>query len=108
MRKIEKQMLDALAACESKRIGNTYVECHRVEEGEILEGFECAIVYLHNNPIATVYNPSSLDEHVVVNEWTLRAWPTPTTMSRLRALGVDVCTRKGEIYLNGVPLDRWY
>lgn len=108
MRNIEKEMLDAIAACESKRIGNTFVELNRVDTGEVSDDFECAIVYLHGNPIATVYHPSTSEEHVVVNAWVLRAWPTPTTMSRLRALGVDVCTRKGEIYLNGVQLDRWY
>jgi len=107
MRNIEKEMLDAIAACESKRIGNTFVQFNRVDTGEILDDFECSIVYLHGNPIATVYNPSTLDEHVVVNQWVLREFPTRTTMSRLRALGVDVCTRKGEVYLNGVPLDNY-
>lgn len=63
-------------------------------------------VYLHGHHIATVWNAADGPKrwNVVVNKDTLRAWPTRTTMSRLRALGVDVCTRKGEVLLDGVAL----
>ncbi len=38
---------------------------------------------------------------MVADKDTLLAYPTNTTMSRLRALGIDVCRRKGEVILNG-------
>jgi hypothetical protein len=40
-------------------------------------------------------------EVVQVDTATLLEWPTRTTMSRLRALGADVCTRKGVVMLDG-------
>jgi hypothetical protein len=60
-------------------------------------------VYLHGNHIATVWGAChGRDQWTVeVNTRTLGEYPTRTTMSRLRALGVDVCTRKGEVLLNG-------
>jgi|TARA_B100001094_G_scaffold317252_1_gene359431 hypothetical protein len=60
-------------------------------------------VYLHGNHIATVWGAChGRDKWTVeVNTRTLADYPTRTTMSRLRALGVDVCTRKGEVLLNG-------
>ena len=57
-------------------------------------------VLLHGHEIAQVGRQGG----VVVNASTLRAWPTRTTMSRLRALGADVCTRKGIVHLNGEPI----
>jgi hypothetical protein len=64
------------------------------------------MVRLHGHHIATVWNAChGRDQWAVeVNTDTLRRWPTRTTMSRLRALGVDVCTRKGEVLLDGVAL----
>jgi len=63
-------------------------------------------VYLHGNHIATVWGAChGRDQWTVeVNTRTLGEYPTRTTMSRLRALGVDVCTRKGEVMLDGVAL----
>ena len=59
-------------------------------------------VYLHGHRIATVITRDGvLPPQTRVDVDTLRAWPTRTTLSRLRALGVDVCTRKGEVMLNG-------
>ena len=55
-------------------------------------------VYLHGHEIALINQRTGL---VMVNENTLRAYPTKTTKSRLRALGVDVATRKGVTYLYG-------
>ena len=46
------------------------------------------------------------DDHVHVNRVTLREWPTRTTMSRLRALGVDVYTRKGNVILDNEIITR--
>lgn len=61
-------------------------------------------VYLHGNHIADVYWNMAGDRKVEVDTDTLRDYPTRTTMSRLRALGVDVCTRKGVVHLDGKPL----
>jgi len=92
MRVIEKEMLEAIKQGRYWSKDNT-----RVEPAESTGG---ADVFLHGHHIATVQrNGLAL---VMVN--TLRNWPTRTTMSRLRALGVDVCTRKGEVMLNGAAL----
>jgi hypothetical protein len=90
MRKIEKEMLEAIeSASEFWNKDNTCVE--------FVESTGGSDVFLHGHHIATVQrNGLAL---VMVN--TLRNWPTRTTMSRLRALGVDVCTRKGDVMLNG-------
>ena len=61
-------------------------------------------VYLHGNHIANVFCNMAGDRVVTPNCDTLRDYPTRTTMSRLRALGVDVCTRKGVVHLDGKPL----
>jgi hypothetical protein len=92
MRLIEKEMLEAIEHGRYWWKDNT-----RVTPAESTGG---ADVFLHGHHIATVQrNGLAL---VMVN--TLRAWPTRTTMSRLRALGVDVCTRKGEVLLNNQPI----
>lgn len=90
MRKIEQQMNRAIARGESWAGGNTQVAQHAAG---------CS-VYLHGHLIADIDN----DGTAWANRPTLLDWPTRTTMSRLRALGVDVCTRRGDIYLNGEKL----
>lgn len=55
-------------------------------------------VYLHGNHIASYWHSTG---ELEVNDRTLAHWPTPTTKSRLRALGANVETRKGKTYLNG-------
>ena len=57
-------------------------------------------VFLHGNHIADVWALG----FVSVNQDTLRRWSTPTTKSRLRALGANVSTRKGVTYLNNVAI----
>jgi hypothetical protein len=92
MRLIEKEMLSAINNGRNWSKANTAVEFAESTGG--------SDVFLHGHHIATVQrNGLAL---VMVN--TLRNWPTRTTMSRLRALGVDVCTRKGEVMLNGAAL----
>ena len=90
MRLIEKQMLTAIE-CQDRvwSKDNTGVE-YRANYDE-------SLIYLHGHHIAT-YDYET--EHARANVTTLRKWPTRTTMSRLRALGVDVCTRKGIVYLD--------
>ncbi len=59
-----------------------------------------AKVFLHGNHIADVLNTGALE----VNKETLARWSTPTTKSRLRALGANVSTRKGVTYLDNVAI----
>ena len=87
MRQIEEKMLEAVNNGNSWELANTEV----VSDGDGLSW-----VYLHGNMIAL-----SVDGVIEPIRETLIAWPTRTTMSRLRALGVDVCTRKGDVYLDG-------
>lgn len=86
MRKIEKFMLAAIEHHVPWRMNNTQVSID----------FNTAHVFLHGNHIASVANGN-----VIVNKDTLRAYPTPTTKSRLRALGVNVYTKNFVTYLNG-------
>jgi hypothetical protein len=85
MRQIEKKMIDAIKQGRNFTLDNTHV---------IIDA-NTAHVFLHGNHIASVVND------VIVNKDTLKLFPTPTTKSRLRALGVDVYTKKGITYLYG-------
>lgn len=87
MRKIELEMLAAIESGTRFTKDNTTVVITAVN----------AEVYLHGNHIATVGRHGTVD----VNTNTLLEYPTRTTLSRLRALGVDVCIRKGDVILNG-------
>lgn len=90
MRKIELQMLNAIYNNKAWQSGNTVVTPR----------FDGSLsVYLHGNHIADVVN-----SQINVNVYTLRQWSTPTTKSRLRALGANVSTRKGITYLNNVAI----
>lgn len=89
MRKIEQDMNKAVSLAQNKVIGNTYVN-------PVIGGVE---VWLHDNHIATVDH--SYSGSVKVNVATLKKYPTQTTMSRLRALGVNVRKEKGKIMLEG-------
>ena len=92
MRVIEKEMLAAIESARDWSKDNTRVER--------IGSTGASDVLLHGHHIATVQrNGVAL---VMVN--TLRDYPTRTTMSRLRALGVNVCTRKGEVLLDGLPI----
>lgn len=86
MRVIEKKMLDAIEQGRNFTLDNTHVKIDA----------NTAHVFLHGNHIASVVN-----DNVMVNRDTLRSYPTPTTKSRLRALGVDVYTKNFVTYLNG-------
>ena len=104
MRKIESEMVFNVMMGRNWSQANTRVQRFAYSRASLTSG-GCD-VYLHGHHIATVWNACDGRERwdVVVNKDTLRAWPTRTTMSRLRALGVDVCTRKGEVMLDGVAL----
>ena len=90
MRQIEQKMVDAVQKGNNWELANTEV----ISDGEGLSW-----VYLHGHMIAL-----SVDGIIEPIRETLLEWPTRTTMSRLRALGVDVCKRRGDIYLDGEKL----
>ena len=97
MRLIEKEMLEAI------KHGRDWSKANTRVEADTVDGIKYAKVFLHNHKIAsTAMWKGSLIVETCKD--TLRNWPTRTTMSRLRALGVDVCTRKGEVLLNGAAL----
>ncbi len=97
MRLIEKEMLAAINGGRDWSKDNTRVAVKRTD------GMVFSDVFLHNHLIASVTMWKGKPATSVCKE-TLREWPTRTTMSRLRALGVDVCTRKGAVMLDGEPL----
>ena len=95
MRVIEREMLEAIKHGRNWSKDNTRVETDSGYRSYVAD------VYLHGHHIAEIYCRMGCGDVVIPNVDTLLQWPTRTTMSRLRALGVDVCTRKGDVYLNG-------
>lgn len=87
MRTIESKMLAAIENGKAWSLDNTTVY-------PVVGGME---VSLHGNRIATVDEYGSVK--VGVN--TLNRWPTNTTKSRLRALGVNLTQKKGILYIDG-------
>ena len=90
MRQIEQKMVEAVQKGYNWELANTEV----ISDGEGLSW-----VYLHGHMIAL-----SVDGIIEPIRETLLKWPTRTTVSRLRALGVDVCRRRKDIYLDGEKL----
>ena len=95
MRKIEQEMNRAILLGRNWASGNTAV---------VFNQSGSADVYLHGNHIANCCGVAPRQIHVTVNRNTLSRWPTPTTKSRLRALGVDVYTKNHTLYLHGEAL----
>ena len=89
MRKIETEMNRAINQGRNWSSANTTVHV------EPTNGWR--YVYLHGHHIATVDTSTEVDPNLE----TLARWPTNTTKSRLRALGVDVYTKAGTTYVNG-------
>jgi hypothetical protein len=101
MRKIEKQMLDAISSKADKWVNNNTAVFY-ISANESGNPFGSrSEVFLHGNHIADYWHESGSLE---VNSRTLAKWPTPTTKSRLRALGANVATRKGVTYLDNVAI----
>jgi hypothetical protein len=99
MRKIEHQMLTAINSKMDWCLDNTRVV---YISPTLTNPFGSkSVIYLHGNHIADYAHES---EKLTVNQDTLRQWSTPTTKSRLRALGANVTTRKGVTYLNNVAI----
>lgn len=95
MRKIGQDMVTAINFDKNFQRDNTMVVCNR----------HGADVYLHGNHIAHVDNGPMGSFKVTVNTETLMKYPTRTTLSRLRALGVDVHQKNYDIYLNGAIVE---
>jgi hypothetical protein len=96
MRQIELDMLRAIGANKAWSKDNT-----RVEPTDA-DGMLATRVFLHGNHIADTLQ---IDRHgrlqVFPNRDTLAQWPTPTTKSRLRALGVNVTQKAGAVAIDG-------
>jgi hypothetical protein len=100
MRKIEKQMMDAVINKTNFTKDNTGVFFISSAESGNPHGARSEI-FLHNNHIADFWHESkTLD----VDVRTLSRWPTPTTKSRLRALGAHVTTKNGVTFLDNVKI----
>ena len=96
MRTIEKQIWQTIHAKKSFKAGNTRVEYLSALNEPTHARIEYAKVYLHGHHIASyIYGLDRVD----YNPITLAQWPTRTTKSRLRALGVDVYTKNGCTYV---------
>lgn len=95
MRTIETQMLDAINNKKNFSKSNTMV-C--IDRGNNTLYGDRAEVFLFGNHIGDYWYQEGKFE---VNERTLIDWPSVTTKSRLRALGVDLRSVKGKLVLNG-------
>ena len=92
MRRIEENMVYAVRNGRNFRSGNT-----------VVTNDETGIkVYLHGNCIWAKYNGTA--------RFTMAGWNTPTTRSRLDALGVNVRQRNYEAVYNGrvISLHEWH
>ena len=92
MRVIEKDMISAIKTGKTMYGKNTTVSYN-------VGG--SARVELHGNRIADVFNNGI----VSVDLRVLRRWPTPTTKSRLRALGVPVYSKNYQCYIGEKSID---
>jgi len=92
MRKIEQQMIEAIRNGHGFHSGNTAVT------EPYGDGWQ--EVYLHGNRIAAVRVEGGYLQTQVDRE-TFRRWPTATTCSRLRALGINAYVKARVPMLNG-------
>ena len=93
MRLIEQQMNEALNRKTNWSKANTMVTYQHLDN--------VSYVYLHGHHIATCEHQTN---NVRPNLDTFRDWPTSTTRSRLRALGVNASIKNFEATIDGVVL----
>lgn len=94
MRKIEEQMIEAIRQRKNWSSGNTTVS-----------PYSCGVdIWLHGNHIATHWMPGTEQGEMIPNRGTFRSWPTRTTVSRLRALGINASVRKGKAMIDGMEV----
>ena len=99
MRKIEERMVSAILHCRCWCEANTAVFCDGLSHH--------FAVKLHGNQIAE--GQTGMGAGFTVTHATLCGWDTPTTRSRLRALGVDVpALRRAEGYIKPRPKRPWH
>lgn len=96
MRKIEQQMLNAIEAGRDFVRDNTVV----IVSDHIGNPYLYASVYLHTNQIAEIDRDSLVRPDLA----TFKRWPTATTCSRLRALGIGAHIVKGVPCIDGKPV----
>ena len=94
MRKIEQEMVAAVHARKNWSMDNTRVEFVHPGSGNL------GRVTLHGHRIASIDSRGNLEP----DRQTFREWPTMTTASRLRALGVNASIRNGKACIDGVPV----
>lgn len=92
MRLIEKEMCKAIVDRRDWSKDNTRVHFTCTGVGRI---------YLHENHIADAHRNYYGSVVITPNRDTLAQWPTPTTKSRLRALGVNVTQSRGAVAIDG-------
>tara|TARA_B110000285_G_scaffold145012_1_gene161947 strand:- start:109 stop:393 length:285 start_codon:yes stop_codon:yes gene_type:complete len=90
MRLIEEQMNQAINSKSNWSKDNTEVI--------YFANSDVSMVFLHGHKIAVF---DHYNDEIIADINTLSSWPTRTTKSRLRSLGIDIYTRKGITYLNG-------
>jgi|TARA_R110000796_G_scaffold35539_1_gene91192 hypothetical protein len=100
MRKIEAQMIEAIKANKNWKGGNT--EVHIMHDGP----YETrANIYLHGNHIAVIHQDSRFGwfptRDAIPIRPTFRDWPTSTTRSRLRALGINASIKNFAAQIDG-------
>ena len=93
MRLIEEQMLTAVHARSNFSKDNTLVR--------YVPGVNTTAIYLHGHHIATYVHYT--ETMMPINE-TFIDWPTRTTASRLRALGIKASLKQGQAAIDGVIL----
>jgi hypothetical protein len=90
MRKIESQMVEAISERRNWKNGNT----------EVRKSIKGMVVRLFGNEIAYVRGGN-----IHLNMPTIREYPTATTKSRLKAMGVDIYSRNNETYIDLFSVD---
>lgn len=88
MRKIEEMMLNSIRNGKSFNLGNTSV---------VFRDNNDFFVTLHGNVIFVKNEKGTV--------FSLCGWNTPTTKSRLRALGVGVKSKNGSVLYNNEIID---
>lgn len=91
MRKIEKDMLQAIKDRRNWQSGNTQVKITQHN------GVAFCDVLLHGNWIADMGEDGTTYPNLDV----IRNWPTMTTRSRLRALGINASIKDGQMLIDG-------
>lgn len=94
MRKIEMEMIAAIKAGKEWTKANTRVH-------PIIGGME---VQLHGNTLGVYGDIGGGHYEFIVNRETFKRYPTATTRSRLRALGIDASGRNFKACINGQEL----